>query len=130
MNGRELVNLINGKVLSGEKFLDEIEIKKGFAADLMSDVLAMVNSDERDVVLITGVTNPQIVRTAEILDIPMIIICRGKTVPKEVIELAEEKGIVLVSTDKIVFEVSGILYSNGIKGATINKPQKEENKNI
>lgn len=121
MNGRDLVNLINGKVLSGEKILDKIEIKRGFAADLMSDVLAMVNSNERDVVLITGVTNPQIIRTAEILDIPMIIICRGKTVPKDVIELAEEKGIVLVSTDKIVFEVSGILYSNGVRGATISK---------
>uniref|UniRef100_A0A7C3SMC2 DRTGG domain-containing protein n=1 Tax=Dictyoglomus turgidum TaxID=513050 RepID=A0A7C3SMC2_9BACT len=120
MKAKEIVELINGKVLAGENLLDEVDIKKAFAADLMSDVLAMVTSNERDVVLITGITNSQIVRTAEILDIPMIIICRGKVVPKEVIELSKEKGIILVSTDKIVFEVSGILYNKGIKPASIN----------
>jgi predicted transcriptional regulator len=120
MKAKEIVELINGKVLTGENLLDEVDIKKAFAADLMSDVLAMVTSNERDVVLITGITNSQIVRTAEILDIPMIIVCRGKVVPKEVIELSKEKGIILVSTDKIVFEVSGILYNKGIKPASIN----------
>jgi hypothetical protein len=120
MKAKEIVELINGKVLVGENLLDEVDIKKAFAADLMSDVLAMVTSNERDVVLITGITNSQIVRTAEILDIPMIIVCRGKVVPKEVIELSKEKGIILVSTDKIVFEVSGILYNKGIKPASIN----------
>jgi predicted transcriptional regulator len=120
MKAKEIVELINGKVLAGENLLDEVDIKKAFAADLMSDVLAMVTSNERDVVLITGITNSQIVRTAEIIDIPMIIVCRGKVVPKEVIELSKEKGIILVSTDKIVFEVSGILYNKGIKPASIN----------
>lgn len=129
MIGSELARLIDGKVLSGEEYIDKIDIKKGFAADLMSDVLAMVASNERDVVLITGVTNPQIIRTAEILDIPMIVICRGKTVPKDVIELAKEKGIIIISTDKIVFEVSGILYSHGIKGAVMKSKLKEEDKN-
>jgi hypothetical protein len=120
MKAKVIVELINGKVLAGENLLDEVDIKKAFAADLMSDVLAMVTSNERDVVLITGITNSQIVRTAEILDIPMIIVCRGKVVPKEVIELSKEKGIILVSTDKIVFEVSGILYNKSIKPASIN----------
>jgi predicted transcriptional regulator len=120
MKAKKIVELINGKVLAGENLLDEVDIKKAFAADLMSDVLAMVTSNERDVVLITGITNSQIVRTAEILDIPMIIVCRGKVVPKEVIELSKEKGIILVSTDKIVFEVSGILYNKGIEPASIN----------
>jgi hypothetical protein len=120
MKAKVIVELINGKVLAGENLLDEVDIKKAFAADLMSDVLAMVTSNERDVVLITGITNSQIVRTAEILDIPMIIVCRGKVVPKEVIELSKQKGIILVSTDKIVFEVSGILYNKSIKPASIN----------
>ncbi len=120
MKSKKIVELINGKVLAGENLLDEVDIKKAFAADLMSDVLAMVTSNERDVVLITGITNSQIVRTAEILDIPMIIVCRGKVVHKEIIELSKEKGIILVSTDKIVFEVSGILYNKGIKPASIN----------
>uniref|UniRef100_A0A7C3MI15 DRTGG domain-containing protein n=1 Tax=Dictyoglomus thermophilum TaxID=14 RepID=A0A7C3MI15_DICTH len=120
MKAREIVELINGKVLAGENLLDEVDIKKAFAADLMSDVLAMVTSNEKDVVLITGITNSQIVRTAEILDIPMIIVCRGKVVPKEVVELSKEKGIILISTDKIVFEVSGILYNKGIVPTSIN----------
>ncbi|MGC9001678.1 MAG: DRTGG domain-containing protein [Dictyoglomus sp.] len=130
MKGRRLVELIEGKALVGEEKLDEIDIKRAFAADLMSDVLAMVTSEERDVVLITGITNSQIVRTAEILDIPMIIVCRGKLVPKDVIDLAKEKGIILVSTEKIVFEVSGILYSHGIESAVMKKKVKEEYKNI
>ncbi|ACK42195.1 MULTISPECIES: DRTGG domain-containing protein [Dictyoglomus] len=130
MKGRRLVELIEGKALVGEEKLDEIGIKRAFAADLMSDVLAMVTSEERDVVLITGITNSQIVRTAEILDIPMIIVCRGKVVPKDVIDLAKEKGIILVSTEKIVFEVSGILYSHGIESAVMKKKVKEEYKNI
>ncbi|MGB9768633.1 MULTISPECIES: DRTGG domain-containing protein [Dictyoglomus] len=130
MKGRRLVELIEGKALVGEEKLDEIDIKRAFAADLMSDVLAMVTSEERDVVLITGITNSQIVRTAEILDIPMIIVCRGKVVPKDVIDLAKEKGIILVSTEKIVFEVSGILYSHGIESAVMKKKVKEEYKNI
>ncbi|PMQ01641.1 MAG: hypothetical protein CBR30_04335 [Dictyoglomus sp. NZ13-RE01] len=117
MKAREIVALINGEVLAGEHLLDEIDIKRGFSADLMSDVLSLVECKNKDVVLITGITNPQIIRTAEMLDIPMVIVARGKIVPEETINLAKEKNIVLVRTKHIVFVVSGILYKNGIEGA-------------
>lgn len=115
----EVVKLIDGIILSGKNILDKIDVKTAFAADLMSDVLAYVESDNNDVILITGITNPQIVRTAEMLDIPVIIVARGKTVPKETIKLADEKGIIIISTKNIVFTTSGILYTNGIKPAKI-----------
>jgi len=115
----EVVKLIDGIILSGKNILDKIDVKTAFAADLMSDVLAYVESDNNDVILITGITNPQIVRTAEMLDIPVIIVARGKTVPNETIKLADEKGIIIISTKNIVFTTSGILYTNGIKPAKI-----------
>jgi len=115
----EVAKLIDGIILSGKNILDKIDVKTAFAADLMSDVLAYVESDNNDVILITGITNPQIVRTAEMLDIPVIIVARGKTIPKETIKLADEKGIIIISTKNIVFTTSGILYTNGIKPAKI-----------
>ncbi len=127
MKAREIIELIDGEVLAGEKLIDEIEISRGFAADLMSDVLALVECENKDVVLITGITNPQIVRTAEMLDIPMIIVARGKIVPEETIKLAKEKNIILVRTKNIVFVTSGILFQKGIKGAIV-KGIREEGK--
>lgn len=126
MKAREIVTLIKGEVLSCEHLLDKIDIRRGFSADLMSDVLALVDCKNKDVVLITGITNPQIIRTAEMLDIPMIIVARGKIVPEETINLAKEKEIILVRTKNIVFVTSGILYQHGIKGA-VPKGTKEEN---
>ncbi len=127
MKARDIVKLIDGEVLAGEEIIEQVEIKRGFAADLMSDVLALVECENKDVVLITGITNPQIVRTAEMLDIPMIIVARGKLVPEETINLAKEKGIILVRTKNIVFVTSGILFQNGIKGAIV-KGSREEGK--
>lgn len=119
MKARKVAELIDGEILSGKDLLDNVEVKTAFAADLMSDVLAYVESEKNDVILITGITNPQIVRTAEMLDIPVIIVARGKKVPEETIKLAEEKGIIIIATKHIVFTTSGILYMNGIKPAKL-----------
>lgn len=115
----ELSRLIDGTILSGRNLIDKVDVKTAFAADLMSDVLAYVESLNNDVILITGITNPQIVRTAEMLDIPVIIVARGKKVPPETIKLADEKGIIIISTKNIVFTTSGILYMHGIKPAKL-----------
>lgn len=119
MKARKVAELIDGVVLSGINLIDSVEVNTAFAADLMSDVLAYVESEKNDVILITGITNPQIVRTAEMLDIPVIIVARGKKVPEETIKLAEEKGIIIISTKNLVFTTSGILYMNGIKPAKL-----------
>lgn len=129
MTAKKLAELIKGKVLSGENLLDSVKITRAFAADLMSDVLAYVAGEKKDTILITGITNLQIVRTSEMLDIPVIIVARGKQVPEETIKLAKEKNIILVWTKLIVFVVSGILYRNGIKGAKINPHVRKTSSN-
>ncbi len=121
MKAEEAAKLVKGKIVSCKEVADKVKIRSGFSADLMSDVLALAISPNKDTILITGITNPQIVRTAEILDIPVIVVARGKAVPQETIKLAEEKGIILIKTKLTVFVTSGILYSHGIKGARILK---------
>jgi len=116
-------------VLSGENLLDSVKITRAFAVDLMSNVLAYVAGEKKDTILITGITNLQIVRTSEMLDIPVIIVARGKQVPEETIKLAKEKNIILVWTRLIVFVVSRILYRNGIKAAKINPHVRKTSSN-
>lgn len=105
----------NLKAVQLTKFFD-IEIKSAFASDLMSDVLSLVNGD---IVLLTGLTNIQTIRTAEMKDIKCIIFVRGKIPDESVILLAEEKGICLLSTQYIMFYSCGILFANGLLGAEI-----------
>lgn len=119
MKAKKVAELIDGEVLSAKDLIEKIEVNTAFAADLMSDVLAYVESEKNDLILITGITNPQIVRTAEMLDIPVVIVAQGKKVPIETIKLAEEKGIILINTKNLVFTTSGILYMNGIKPARL-----------
>jgi len=79
----------------------------------MSDVLAYVKDQS---VLLTGLLNAQVVRTAEMMDMLCIVFVRGKRPEAEVIELAREKGIVLLSTQERLFTACGILYTNGLGG--------------
>ena len=79
----------------------------------MSDVLAYAKPGS---MLLTGLTNSQIVRTADILDIVAIILVRGKTLPAETIQLAEDLKIPILSTKYILFETSGRLHEKGIVG--------------
>jgi predicted transcriptional regulator len=111
----EIKELLNAEVLSGHQFLDR-EVTNAFAADLMSDVLAFV--DERTL-LLTGLTNPHTIRTAEMMDIHSIVFVRGKRPDEETIKMAEENDIVTLTTGNIMFVASGILYSKGLRGAKI-----------
>jgi len=109
---REIVDLLDARVLAGEEYLD-VEVATAFSADLMSDVLAFAKPGS---IMITGLTNPQIVRIASIVDNSAILIVRGKTPPRETISLAEELKIPVLSTKYILFETSGRLYAKGIVG--------------
>ena len=111
MKINEIINIIEGKVICGEMLLDT-EVRKGFASDLMSDVLTL---DTDDVLLITGLANLQAVRTAEMSDISCIIFARNKKVSKEMVELAEECNIILIECAGSVFKTAGKLYEAGIK---------------
>jgi len=112
MTIRELVSLLDAKVLLGEDKLDQ-EIHTACGSDLMSDVLAFVKDKA---VLITGLTNVHVMRTAEMLDIHCVVFARGKIPPQEVLEEAEEPGIVVLATEHTTYTTCGLMYEAGIRG--------------
>ena len=115
MHLKYIQELIEADVLAYEQGLN-LDIKTAFGSDLMSDVLAYV---EEDTLLITGLTNQQVIRTAEMLDLKAILFVRGKIPCQEVVALAEEKKILLMMTRESLFTVSGILYGSGLRGISI-----------
>ena len=108
----QIQKLLDAEVIVGQDKLD-LEIKPAFGADLMSDVLAFARSG---CLLITGLSNPQSVRTAYALDIAAIAVCRGKALTDKFIEIAKELGIPILWTQYIMFEACGRLYREGITG--------------
>ncbi len=82
-------------------------------SDMMSDVLAYVKDQA---VLLTGLVNSQVIRTAEMMDMNCIVFVRSKMPTAEMIELAKESDIVLLATPKRMYEACGILYSSGLVG--------------
>ncbi|MDR1754313.1 MAG: hypothetical protein LBR74_05335 [Eubacterium sp.] len=115
MTVKDIANLLSCKILCGGKNLDQ-EIHTACGSDLMSDVLAFVKNQA---VLLTGLLNPQVIRTAEMMDIICIVFVRGKTPSEEVVSLAGGRDIVVLSTDFCMFEACGKLYSNGLKGGNM-----------
>ncbi len=96
-----------------------LEIEYAKASDLMSDVLAFSRPfSNRNTLLITGLTNKQVVRTCEIAGVGAIVFVRGKNPPADTIELAEQCQIPLLSTKLKMFEACGILYASGMKCAS------------
>ncbi len=108
----EIMDILDAKCLVGRKQLN-MEVETAFSADLLSDVLAFAKAGS---LLLTGLTNPQIVRTASILDIAAIILVRGKIAPDETLRMADELDIPMLSTRYILFETSGRLFMHGIRG--------------
>lgn len=109
---REVQKILDAEVLVGAEKLD-MEVYTAFGADLMSDVLAFAVSG---CILLTGLTNPQIIRTADVLDIAAIVIVRGKKPSPETLRAAADKKIPVLSTKYILFESAGRLYEKGIVG--------------
>jgi len=107
----KIVELTNARVVAGNSELP-YEITKAFSSDLMSDVLTL---DHHDIILITGLCNIQLIRTVEIADVPVVLLCRNKKATPEMIELANEIGIVLLETPFSIFRSGGVLYENGLK---------------
>ena len=108
----EIIEILDAEVIVGEEHLD-LEVKTAFGADLMSDVLAFAKTGS---LLLTGLTNSQVIRTANILDIAAIILVRGKKPSTETINMARELKIPLLTTKYILFETAGRLYAKGIVG--------------
>jgi len=119
---KEVRDILDAEVYVGHDQLDK-EVKTAFGADLMSDVLAFAKPGS---LLLTGLTNPQVVRTSDILDIAAIIIVRGKQPLPETIILAEELKIPILGTKYILFETAGRLYSHGIVGCIERVSEKRD----
>ena len=112
MKIRHIQNLLDAKLLCHGDNLDT-EVTSAFGCDLMSDVLAYVKDQS---VLLTGLVNPQVIRTAIMLDMVCVVFVRSKTPTDEILELAKESGIAVMSTKKTLYESCGIIYSNGLCG--------------
>lgn len=106
----EIANLIDASIICG-KGKEQLEIDSAFGSDMMSDVLAFVNDRA---VLLTGLVNAQVIRTAEMMDMPCIVFVRGKKPTEEMVELANERGIILLATDLRMYETCGKLYAHGL----------------
>lgn len=111
MKLREVIEITEAKLVCGETHLDQ-EVLLGFASDLMSDVLTLL---EDDILLITGLSNNQSVRTAEMSDISNILLVRNKIPSQTMIEMAKELDIALVCTPFSLFKASALLYNKGLK---------------
>ena len=102
-------DLLDADVVCCEESLGR-HVYSACGSDMMSDVLAFVKDQA---VLLTGLVNSQVIRTAEMMDMNCIVFVRSKMPTTELIELARESGIVLLATSKRMYEACGILYSNG-----------------
>lgn len=110
---REVVEILNCKVICCEERIDEIDVRFGCAADLMSDVLAFSGAGS---LLLTGLTSAQSVRTADIAEVCAIVFVRGKLPTREAVELALRKGLPLLSTESLMYEAAGMLYAKNLMG--------------
>ncbi len=111
----EIATLLNARVLCGEDMLDR-EVKSACGCDMMSDVLAFV---KEQAVLITGLCNPQVVRTAQMMDMACIVFVRGKMPPPEVVALAEKADIVVLQSSERMYVACGVLYTHGLSGGSV-----------
>ena len=106
-----IAELLNARVVCGEDKL-ETDVKSACGCDMMSDVLAFVKDQA---VLLTGLCNLQVIRTAEMMDMRCVVFVRGKKPSDEIIEMAKELGIVVLTTDMRMYLACGLLYSNGLQ---------------
>lgn len=114
----DVKKVLNAELLTSDtEALEKTEILTACGCDLMSDVLAFV---KEQTMLLTGLINSQVIRTAEMMDIKAICFVRGKNPPPEVVDLANEKGIVLLSTEKPLYISCGKLYEAGIRGNSLD----------
>jgi predicted transcriptional regulator len=107
-----IADLLDAAVHCGEDHLD-CEVRSACGCDMMSDALAFMKEQS---ILMTGLVNPQVIRTAEMMDVNCIVFVRGKEPTEAMIELARERGLVLLSTRYRMFPACGILYVAGLEG--------------
>jgi len=111
----KIADLLGADIVCGEEHLDK-EVHSACGSDMMSDVLAFVKEQS---VLLTGLVNSQVIRTAEMMDMLCVVLVRSKKPTEEMKAFAKEAGIVLLTTDKRLYDACGILYSCGLGSAFV-----------
>lgn len=106
----EVMKVLDAQMICGEDMLDH-EVETACASDMMSDVLAF---SKENTLLLTGLTNPQVLRTADMMDIRCVVFVRGKQPNKEMIEMAREYDVAVLTTKKTLYLAAGALYKSGL----------------
>jgi predicted transcriptional regulator len=115
MTLNDIQKILDAEVISGNERLDK-EIGYAFAADLLSDVLAIARRGADGALLITGNMTNQVIYTADVVDLGAILFVRGKRPSGSMVQLANQMQIPLLMTSYILFETCGRLYQHGLKG--------------
>jgi hypothetical protein len=110
MDIAQVVQLLDAKIICGQERISDT-IAHAFSSDLMSDVLTL---DAENLLLITGLANVQIIRTAEVAEIHHLVIVRNKKISEEIVNLAAKLNMVIIESPYSMFKASGILYSHGL----------------
>lgn len=110
MKLKEIIQLTNARLVTGND-TETDEIVKAFSSDLMSDALTL---DADHILLISGLANVQLIRTAEMADVAAVLLARGKKASPEMIEMADRAGLIILETPFSLFRASGVLYANGM----------------
>jgi predicted transcriptional regulator len=110
MKVSEIIDILGARVFWGEHLLDT-EVKSACGSDMMSDVLAFVKDQA---VLVTGLCNPQVIRTAEMLDMACVVFVRNKVPDRQMIDMAAAKNIILLGSNYRMYSACGMLYSAGL----------------
>ena len=112
MNVRDVMRILDAQLVCGEENLDT-QVHEACGSDMMSDVLAFVKDQA---VLLTGLVNIQVVRTADMMDMVCIVFVRGKEPDEDMIALAKRRGMVLLKTQHRMVTACGLLWENGLRG--------------
>lgn len=111
----EIKEILNADVICGEDYMDR-EVFTACGSDMMSDVLAYV---KEQAVLLSGLVNSQVVRTAEMMDMQCIVFVRGKQPDQGIIDLANDRDIVILTTKHPMFTACGLLFEKGLRGGSM-----------
>ncbi|MBQ1317235.1 MAG: hypothetical protein IIY46_07115 [Lachnospiraceae bacterium] len=114
MTIRDAKELLDAEVVCGEELMDE-EVHSACGSDMMSDVLAFVKDQA---ILLTGLCNPQVIRTAEMMDMKCVCFVRSKRPTLDMIHLAEDADLVILATGHRMFTACGVLYEHGLRGGS------------
>ena len=115
MTVRDAMNVLGARVLVGEENLDR-EVRSACGSDMMSDVLAFSKDHS---ILLTGLCNPQVIRTAEMLDIVCLVFVRGKKPDDTIVQMAKDRDIIVMETGHRMFSSCGMLYKAGLGGGAV-----------